>query len=670
MIDSLSQWLKNRIALRPWWPAAVLGTVCAMAGWCLSCLPLMRTFDDWLFDGCVSLRGQRDSPAARQIVIVGLDEESFERLGVPVQYISPKLARVIEFLNSPDIQARAIGVDVLVPDYAAPFPGIAPQQPVNDAASNDGTAALPGDMQPMREAIRQGGNVVLIQRLDEQRVIRPLSGWWFSPDYGPEKLACVELTEDRDYVARRQRLVFDVSAPGDESSMLRCRHLSVALLEKIHDRTSELTDGPELRLAGEPVPLDKTGLLPINFLGPPGTIREIPFWKVLQQSEGGDVLQKQDLQTLRRAVVIIGVTTQVDGDRHLTPFANNFFGVRASSSPGLMSGAELHANILATLWDRAFLWTLHPLIILGIVWLTGALLGITFTRIGLRRGLVLAIAHHFGWKFVAFTVLDLWYLRLDLSGVLLTAFLAYVTVIYQRWRWTRKLLAAVKSRELAIALERDPGLFLLRGEERVVTVMFADIRNFSDYCRTHSPHSVVQLLNAYFTAIVPIIEEHHGAIDKYAGDGIMVLFNALEPVRDHPLQAVQAAVRMVQRVHELRDLWASHDIPDLRIGVGIFTGRAIVGAVGSPSRLDYTAIGDSVNAAARIESENKGLGTEILLGAPTFESLTTRERTDLGCRLTSQDVEVKGVGRLRVHAIDVPSTGQIVSGKTGANSNH
>lgn len=642
MIHQLSQWWKNRITLRPWWSAAVLGTVCAMAGWCLSLVPVTQTFDDWLFDGCVSWRGRRDSPAASQIVVVGLDEESFERLGVPAQYISPKLARVIEFLNGPGIQARAIGVDMLVPDYAMSFPGIAP----------DDTAALPGDMRPMREAV-QRGNVVLIQRLGETGVIRPLSGWWVTPDYGPGRLACVELSEDRDYVARRQRLDFTVADPVDESSVLSCRHLTVALLETIH-QDSDRSDTVVQRSAGQSVPLDKSGLLPINFVGPPGTIRELPFWKVLQQAEGGDVLGKQDLQVLRRAVVIIGVTTKVDGDRHLTPFANNFLGVRLPSSPGLMSGTELHANILATLWDRAFLWTLPTLVNLGIVWLTGVLLGITFTRIGLRRGLVLAIVHHFGWKFVAFMVLDQWHLRLELSAVLITAFLAYVTVIYQRWRWTRKLLAAVKSRELAIALERDPGLFLLRGEERVVTVMFTDIRNFSDYCRNHSPHSVVQLLNAYFTAVVPIIEEHHGAIDKYAGDGIMVLFNSMEPVRDHPLQAVQAAVRMVQRVHELRDLWASHDIPNLRIGVGVFTGRAIVGAVGSPTRLDYTAIGDSVNAAARIESENKALGTEILLGAPTFESLTSKERSDWGCQLNSQEVEVKGVGRLRVYAVDVP----------------
>ena len=194
MIHSLSEWCKNCLAVKPWWHGAVIGTVCAAAAWCLSCVPVVRTFDDWLFDGCVALRGRRDSPAANQIVIVGMDEESFERLGVPVQYISPKLARVIEFLNGPDLQARAIGVDMLVPEYATSFPGIFPDEKA---------ASLLGNMQPMRAAVQQG-NVVLIQRLGEKNVIRPLSGWWFTPEYGgPGKLACVELTEDRDYVARR-----------------------------------------------------------------------------------------------------------------------------------------------------------------------------------------------------------------------------------------------------------------------------------------------------------------------------------------------------------------------------------------------------------------------------------------------------------------------------------
>jgi adenylate cyclase len=633
-----------------------MGTACAAAAWCLSFLPVMQTFDDWLFDGCVSWRGKRDSEAARQIVVVGLDEESFQQLGVPVQYISPKLAQVVKFLNSHE--ARAIGIDMLVPDYASAFPGIFPAPAREGAARDEGT--LLGDTWPLREAVLEKGNVVFIQRLNGPEVIRPLSGWWFSPDYGPEKLACVELTEDRDFVARRQQLVFKVPAPGDRSSEVFCRHLTVALLELVRDAPSVLEHGRSLRLAGDDVPLDEEGRLAINFVGPPKTIRQIPFWKVQHQAETGDkVLSGEELDALRDAVIIIGFTTRVDGDRHLSPYANNLFGLRPDASQGLMDGPELNANTLATLWDREFIWTPSPFANAGIIGLTGVLLQVILTRLGMRRGILLVLAHHFGWKFVAIVALERSNLRLNLSGVLLTGALTYAAVIYQRWRWTRSLLSTLKSRELAAALEHDPGLFLLRGQERIVTVMFADIRNFSDHCRNHSPQAVVEMLNEYFTAIVPLIEQHHGTIDQYAGDGIKVVFNSLEQVHDHPLQAVKTAVRMVERVHQLVDLWRRHDFPSFRIGVGLYTGPVIVGAVGSPRRLDYTAIGDSVNAAARIESENKTLGTEILISAPTYESLMPKDRTELCCQPTAQEIEVKGVGRLRVYTVDVPVIGPL-----------
>jgi CHASE2 domain-containing sensor protein len=149
MDHQISEWWTSQITTKTWWRGLVMGTVCAAAAWCLSCLPVMQTFDDWLFDGCVSWRGRCESAAARQIVIVGLDEESFEQLGVPVQYISPKLAQVIEFLNSQ--QAIAIGVDLLVPDYAISFPGISPR-PLPDEALDDAAATLLGDTRPMSTA--------------------------------------------------------------------------------------------------------------------------------------------------------------------------------------------------------------------------------------------------------------------------------------------------------------------------------------------------------------------------------------------------------------------------------------------------------------------------------------------------------------------------------------
>src|SRR5205823_402345 len=130
--------------------------------------------------------------------------------------------------------------------------------------------------------------------------------------------------------------------------------------------------------------------------------------------------------------------------------------------------------------------------------------------------------------------------------------------------------------------------------ERQVTVLFADSRGFTDFSEAHSPHDVVALLNAYYTAIVPVIEAEHGTINTYIGDGIMVLIGAPASDPEHALHAVRAAVAMVRRVHELKEQWARLGNPAMRIGVGVHTGKAVIGSIGSPQRLDYTAIGDTV----------------------------------------------------------------------------
>ena len=120
---------------------------------------------------------------------------------------------------------------------------------------------------------------------------------------------------------------------------------------------------------------------------------------------------------------------------------------------------------------------------------------------------------------------------------------------------------------------------------------------------------------------MPAIEAEGGTVNQYIGDAVMVIFGAPQPQPDHALRAVRAAVEVVRRVHGLRDRWKELGAEEFRIGIGIHTGKAVVGTVGSPRRLDYTAIGDTVNTAARIESANKELQSEVLISQATFAAL-------------------------------------------------
>ena len=148
----------------------------------------------------------------------------------------------------------------------------------------------------------------------------------------------------------------------------------------------------------------------------------------------------------------------------------------------------------------------------------------------------------------------------------------------------------------------------LEGERRKITVLFSDIRQFTFIAERLAPEQVVSLLNAYFTAMIDIIFEHNGTLDKFIGDGIMVEFGAPLDDSEQELNAVRTAIAMQQKMQEF----------DLKIGIGIHTGQAVVGNIGSDVRMDYTAVGDTVNVAARLEQMTKIVKEPILVSESTY----------------------------------------------------
>ena len=141
---------------------------------------------------------------------------------------------------------------------------------------------------------------------------------------------------------------------------------------------------------------------------------------------------------------------------------------------------------------------------------------------------------------------------------------------------------------------------------------------------------------------MPAIEAEGGTVNQYIGDAIMVLFGAPQTQPDHALRAVRAAVAVVRRVHQLGGQWKELGAAEFRVGIGIHTGKAVVGTVGSPRRLDYTAIGDTVNTAARIESANKDLHSEVLISQATFLALPQQERERIAAFGAPKTLSVKG----------------------------
>ena len=244
-------------------------------------------------------------------------------------------------------------------------------------------------------------------------------------------------------------------------------------------------------------------------------------------------------------------------------------------------------------------------------------------------------------------------MRVEMLAMLFLGLFVTLGNLGVRWLSLRRVLQ-VFTGPFGRVYEAEPARLHEAGEERVVTVLFADIRGFSGYTNTHPARQVLDLLNSYFEAVIPILEAHGGTVNQFIGDGVMVLFGAPDARPRHAALAVTAAVAMVRRLRAMEQVWASLGKPGLKIGVGIHTGPAVVGAVGSSLRRTYTAVGDTVNGAARIEQENKNLKTEILVSAATLAYLTAAERKELGCAEaparvelapTSADVIGRRVGR-------------------------
>jgi adenylate cyclase len=619
------------------WRGVALGLCCALLSWWVAHVPLVRGLDDWLFDGCFYARGARSRPLdAQRIILVGLDDRSLDEIGKPLVCISPELATIVRYVRAHG--AAAIGIDSIIPFNLRDFPEL--------QAGAEGDATLLG------AAVQDAGNVVLAEWKLPDGWLRPIPQWninSFLPELArPTDLGFVNISPDDDQFLRRQQLA--VLAPHEGTQTIEHYHFALALVEVAQHLGCSCRDG-RLFLADHEIPLDRDGLMRINFVGPPHTFPEVPFGVVLKAAQDN---LANDSTNWQGAIVIMGMTNRSQQDVHATPYANNYAKPLAQDASGLMSGPEVHANIVATLADRAFIRTLPMALALATVLAVGVLLAVALHRLNLERGLLLTVAHHFAWKFAALAVFIWFNIRLEMMGMLLTGGLVYAATFALRWRRLRRMFGLVKSEAVAQALEEEPDRLAQLGEEREITVLFADVRDFTTFSEQHAPSEVVALLNAYFTALVPCIVDQLGTIDRYIGDGIMVIFGAPKRNRDHAVQGVRSAVAMVRQVHRLRQQWSELGCPDFRIGVGVHTGKAVVGAVGSPRRLDYTAHGDTVNVAARVEAENKVRATEILITSDTFAALTPAERTELGCDDVGQMAQVKGRQQtLLLHAVRV-----------------
>ena len=173
--------------------------------------------------------------------------------------------------------------------------------------------------------------------------------------------------------------------------------------------------------------------------------------------------------------------------------------------------------------------------------------------------------------------------------------------------------------DMVAKLQKDPALLKLGGETRTMTFMFSDIRGFTPISEKYkgNPAGLTRLINRFLTRMTDIIISNGGTIDKFMGDCIMAFWNAPLDMKDHANRAVKSAVEMQKELKQLNKELKKEKLPEINIGIGINTGEALVGNMGSEQRFDYSVIGDDVNLASRLESSSKELGSTLVIGEKT-----------------------------------------------------
>ncbi len=313
----------------------------------------------------------------------------------------------------------------------------------------------------------------------------------------------------------------------------------------------------------------------------------------------------------RGKIVVVGTAAPGLQDMRLTPLASTYPGVeilataidnldrgdwlREVQRPAMIPLALALIGLVAIAFTRGVSATGILYAMLG---LTAAIMAAAW--IALTRGIFVPVFAPlaFGWGFY-----------LCCSGA------AYLQERAQRLRTSVMFKRFLDPRVVAELIERGEIDYRANAESREITVLFSDIRGFTALSETSSPEEVVAMLNHYFSRQVEVIFRHGGTLDKFIGDAIMAFWGAPTAYPDHAARAVAAAIEMSATLEELRGKLGTIGAT-LDIGIGVHTGSAVVGFIGSDDRLDYTVIGDTVNLASRIEGLTKGIG-RILVSEAT-----------------------------------------------------
>lgn len=608
----------------------------------------LQTLEARLYDLHFALRGPR--PPSVPVVVVAIDERSLATLG---RWPWPRtlLARLVDRLTVAG--ARVIAVDVLLsePEVSgelrvarqmserlaragvAGSPAALPLRAELEALLQDadsdarleaalrasGRVLLPVAFEILPDAVALGrpppepsdpalkSALIAFRHHEERGAFPPPAARGATLPIprllmAARDLGHVTMLPDADGSTRWEALVFEYRGRYYPSLGLQAARLALG----VEMPDFRLDFGRAIELGDRSVPLGARNRLLVDYAGPPGTIPHLSAVDVLEGRVAAE--------TIRDRVVFVGATAEGTYDLRVTPVSPVFPGVEkhANVAANLLEGRILRLADWAGLLEAAAV-ALGPF---AVVWILRRLrpligLGVTLGLVGL-----LLLAAHGAFRLGVWVPVLHPILTLATSLVAITAFL-YVTEERRRLGIKRAFQRFV-SPDVVERIAEDPGALQFGGEVRPVTVMFSDIRDFTGYTERTPPQEVVQSLREHFTRMVRQIQDNRGTLDKFVGDAIMAIFGAPLAYPDHAERACRAALAMLTELDALQAERTAEGREPFRIGIGINTGDMVVGNLGSDQIFTYTAVGDGVNLAARLESSTKEFGVPIVISEATY----------------------------------------------------
>ncbi len=372
------------------------------------------------------------------------------------------------------------------------------------------------------------------------------------------------------------------------------------------------------------VPVDEGAAALVPYRGYQGSFKYV---------SAADVISgKADPADLKGKIVLVGTT------------APGLFDLRSTPVASVYPGVEIHANLISGMLDQTI--KQRPPYVLGaevlLLLLTGLAMAVLLPMLppvkqfGTTMVVILvAVSSNLAIFHYGNLVLPL-ASGLVMILVLFTFSMAYGFFVEARGkRQITGLFGQYVPPELVDEMAKNPAHFSMEGESREMTVLFSDVRGFTTISEGLEPKELSNLMNDFLTPLTEVIYRHRGTIDKYMGDAIMAFWGAPLADADHARHGIQTALEMHRKLAELQPYFKSRNWPEIRIGVGVNSGRMSVGNMGSSIRLAYTVMGDAVNLASRLESITKEYGAAIIVGEGTKH-------------LTQHDFTFREIDRVRV----------------------